>query len=155
MPTHMLWPDAPPTLNSINLSTYGEWRYSMMGLSGRDPVFFAQLDTESTVHSRLQGQLNGPGFIQDTCLSCHGVMGQRQYHLDKGNGPFTLFTRDQLNNPYSKYAALARDGVSCAVCHHIGDTDLDDPSTFTGKFLVGPPDEVYGPSLRRFRRESW
>ncbi len=145
MPTHMLWPPGPPTLNSINLSTYGEWRYSMMGLSGRDPIFFAQLDTESTVHSRLKGKRNAPGFIQDTCLSCHGVMGQRQYHLDKGNGPRTLFTRAQLNDPNSQYAALARDGVSCAVCHHIADEDLDDPSTYTGKFNVGPASEVYGP----------
>ncbi len=145
MPTHMLWPPGPPTSNSINLSTYGEWRYSMMGLSGRDPIFFAQLDTESTVHSKLKGKRNAPGFIQDTCLSCHGVMGQRQYHLDKGNGPRTLFTRAQLNDPSSQYAALARDGVSCAVCHHIADEELDDPSTYTGKFNVGPANEVYGP----------
>src|SRR5262249_50289312 len=98
MPTHMLW---PPGLNTVNLSTYGEWRYSMMGLSGRDPIFFAQLDTESTVHSKLKGKLNAPGFIQDTCLSCHGVMGQRQYHLDKGNAPNRLFTRDPLADPNS------------------------------------------------------
>src|ERR1700722_8294014 len=145
MPTHMLWPDAPPGLSSINLSPYGEWRYSMMGLAGRDPVFFAQLDTESTVHSRLQGPLNGPGFIQDTCLSCHGVMGQRQYHLDKGNGPLTLFTRNQLNDPNSKYAALARDGVSCMVCHQMIDQKLDDPSTYTGKFILGQPGQAFGP----------
>jgi len=145
MPTHMLWPPGPPGLNTINLSTYGEWRYSMMGLSGRDPIFFAQLDTESTQHAKIKGKPNAPGFIQDTCLSCHGVMGQRQYHLDKGNGPRTLFTRDQLNNPNSKYAALARDGVSCAVCHHMADGNLDDPSTYTGKFNVGPTNELYGP----------
>ena len=142
MPTHMLW---PPGLNTINLSTYGEWRYSMMGLSGRDPIFFAQLDTESTVHSKLKGERNAPGFIQDTCLSCHGVMGQRQYHLDKGNAPNKLFTRDQLADPNSRYGALARDGVSCMVCHHMTHEDLDDPSTYTGKFHVGPADEVYGP----------
>jgi hypothetical protein len=149
LPTHMLFPDqqqpGPPPADSINLSTYGEWRYSMMGLSGRDPIFFAQLDTDSTVHSRIKGKPNAPGFVQDTCLSCHGVMGQRQYHLDKGNGPLTFFTRDQLNDPNSKYAALARDGVSCNVCHHMVDKDLDDPSTYTGKFNVGPASEVYGP----------
>ena len=123
----------------------------MMGLSGRDPVFFAQLDTESTVHSRLKGKPNAPGFIQDTCLSCHGVMGQRQYHLDKGNGPLTLFTRDQLNDPRSKYAALARDGVSCMVCHQMVDQNLDDPSTYTGKFLLGPAwPSLWSLSLRRY-----
>jgi len=150
LPTHMLFPDAqapgPVDPNSINLSTYGEWRYSMMGLSGRDPIFFAQLDTESTVHSNLKGKgiLSVP-FVQDTCLGCHGVMGQRQYHLDNGNGPLTFFTRNQLNDPNSKYAALARDGVSCMVCHQMIDQKLDDPSTYTGKFLLGPPGQVFGP----------
>jgi len=149
LPTHMLFPDAqvpgPVDPNSVNLSTYGEWRYSMMGLAGRDPVFFAQLDTESTVHKNIQGKPNPPGFVQDTCLSCHGVMGQRQFHLDKGNGPRTLFTRDQLNDPKSKYAALARDGISCMVCHQMIDKNLDDPSSYTGKFLLGPPGQVFGP----------
>jgi hypothetical protein len=143
-PTNMFYTEPGATI-PVNLSQYGEWRYSMMGLSGRDPIFFAQLDTESTVHSKLKGKPNAPGFIQDTCLSCHGVMGQRQYHLDKGNRPTTLFTRDQLNNPNSSYAALARDGVSCTVCHHIADKDLDDPSTYTGKFKVGPANVIYGP----------
>jgi cytochrome c553 len=146
MPTHMLYTE-PGSSTPVNLSTYGEWRYSMMGLSGRDPVFFAQLDTESTVHSKLKGKRNAPAFIQDTCLSCHGVMGQRQFHLDKGNAPTTLFTRKLLNDANSRYGALARDGVSCAVCHHISDDDgnLDDPSTYTGRFPVGPADVVYGP----------
>jgi hypothetical protein len=149
--SHTLTPPYQPALppvapDTVNLSTYGEWRYSMMGLAGRDPIFFAQLDTESTVHSNLQGKgpLSAP-YIQDTCLSCHGVMGQRQYHLDKGNGPRTFFTRNQLNDPNSKYAALARDGVSCMVCHQMIDQKLDDPSTYTGKFLLGSPGQVFGP----------
>ncbi len=143
MPTHMLY--TPPGSSTVNLSTYGEWRYSMMGLSGRDPVFFAQLDSESTIHNNIKGKPNAPGFVQDTCLSCHGVMGQRQFHIDKGNGPGTLFTRDQLQDATSPYGALARDGVSCNVCHHMADQDLFDPSTYTGKFKVGPADVVYGP----------
>jgi len=156
LPTNMIFsntltppyqPALPPVASdTINLSTYGEWRYSMMGLSGRDPIFFAQLDTESTVHSNIQGKsIFSAAYVQDTCLSCHGVMGQRQYHLDKGNGPLTYFTRNQLNDPNSKYAALARDGVSCMVCHQMIDQDLDDPSTYTGKFLLGKPGQVFGP----------
>jgi hypothetical protein len=129
----------------VNLSPYGEWRYSMMGLSGRDPIFFAQLDTESTVHAHLSGRTNGSAFVQDLCLRCHGVMGQRQYHLDKGSGPDTLFTRDQLEDPNSNYGALAREGVSCAVCHHMSADNLGDPSTYTGQFILGPATEVYGP----------
>ncbi len=72
-------------------------------------------------------------------------MGQRKFHIDKGNAPGTVFTRDLLQDPTSPYGALARDGVSCDVCHHMADKDLDDPSTYTGKFHVGPANEIYGP----------
>ncbi|MGO9058137.1 MAG: hypothetical protein ACLQU2_12265 [Candidatus Binataceae bacterium] len=146
LPTKMLY-TPPGSATPVNLSTYGEWRYSMMGLSGRDPIFLAQVDSESTIHSKIKGQKNAPAFIQDFCLSCHGVMGQRQFHLDNGNAPKTLFTRDQLQSATSPYGALARDGVSCAVCHHISDdtANLDDPSFYTGRFPVGPADVLYGP----------
>ncbi len=128
-----------------NLSPFGEWRYSMMGLAGRDPIFFAQLDTESTLHKHLAGKANGAAFTQDLCFRCHGVMGQRQYHLDKGNGPDVLFTREHLADPGSTYGALARDGVSCAVCHHLSNDKLGDPSTYTGLFNLGPANQIYGP----------
>jgi hypothetical protein len=134
-----------PGPTPVNLSQYGEWRYSMMGLAGRDPIFFAQLDTESTLHGHLDGHADGAAFVQDFCLRCHGVMGQRQFHIDNGNGPNTLLTRAVLQDPKSKYGALARDGVSCAVCHHMTNDLLGDPSTDTGLFKTGPASEVYGP----------
>ncbi len=143
MTPHMIF--QAPGASPANLSPYGEWRYSMMGLAGRDPVFLAQLDTESTLHRRLTGKPKGAAFVQDLCFRCHGVMGQRQFHIDRGNAPDTLFTRKMLDDPKSKYGALARDGVSCAVCHHMSDDKLQDPSTYTGLFNIGPADELYGP----------
>ncbi len=140
---HMIFDPQGPS--PTNLSPYGEWRYSMMGLAGRDPIFLAQLDTESTLHHHLAGKQRAAAYVQDLCLRCHGVMGQRQFHIDRGNGPNTFFTRADLQDPKSKYGALARDGVSCAVCHHMTDDMLQDPSTYTGLFKVGPPNEVYGP----------
>ncbi len=122
----------------VNLSQYGEWRYSMMGLAGRDPVFFAQLDTESTLHKHLAGKPDGAAFVQDLCHRCHGVMGQRQFHIDHPE-PDQLFTRDMLQDPQSEYGALGRDGVSCAVCHHMSGKNLFDPSTYTGRFDVESP----------------
>lgn len=133
-----------PTAHSdpmVNVSPYGEWRYSMMGLSGRDPIFFAQLASERTIHSRVDGQANPGLYIDDLCLRCHGVMGERQFKLDTGK----MFPRDQLNDPNSKYGALGRDGVSCTVCHHIAAEGLGKPETFTGEFKTSPPNQVYGP----------
>jgi hypothetical protein len=43
------------------------------------------------------------------------------------------------------YGALGRDGVSCTVCHHVAATDLGEERTYTGNFVTGPADEIYGP----------
>ncbi|GIW09496.1 MAG: hypothetical protein KatS3mg061_0553 [Dehalococcoidia bacterium] len=124
----------------LNLSPYGEWSSSLMGLAGRDPVFHAQLEAETSTYR--------PGvraFTENFCYSCHGAMGQRQITLD-GQGPF----RHELvyalgNDPGAMYGALARDGVSCLVCHHIAPEGLGTPATFAGKFALGPANEIYGP----------
>ena len=134
----------------INLSPYGEWNWSMMGLAGRDPIFHAQLESEVAIHN--SGNL--PETIQNLCFQCHGVMGQRQFHLDEA-GEF--FTQDMVFNtdpadPSHKYGALARDGISCTVCHQIVDTDKPLQESFTGQFDISAPGQdepgisnIYGP----------
>jgi hypothetical protein len=162
----------------FNISPYGTWRGSPMGLAGRDPVFFAQLASETETFHRDSSPL-----VQDTCLGCHGILGQRQSAIDSfartGTcGQFSRPTVDAVPYPpddavakLADYGALARDGISCAACHHmvLGDKDSarygNDPQnkcvderqallnpgltkfarTFTGSFLVGPPDRLYGP----------
>ncbi len=173
----------------LNLSPYATWRTSPMGLGGRDPIFYAQLASETqTFHPTISP------VVQDTCLGCHGVTGQRQFHVDgvrplaahrRGGGagagddctPFLREVADAVPWPdddpgarLAAYGALARDGISCTACHHmlVGEGDgpaLDRPEnrcvrerqeflnpgargfarTFTGSFLVGPPEELYGP----------
>lgn len=140
-PPNMILPE-DLTKSSVNLSPYAEQHASIMGLSGRDPVFFAQLETEGVVHSPAKAS------IQNTCFGCHGVMGQRQLELDsKGQQMFSLdMVYATGSDPNAKYGALARDGVSCAVCHHIViDEQVPFDQTFTGKFFVGPASELYGP----------
>ncbi len=140
----MLWPSALAD-PIVNLSPNGEWRFSMMGLSGRDPIFFSQLNSENTLHPVLEGHLSdAKPFVQDLCLSCHGVMGERQYLADKKKP----FPREELLSMDSPYGALARDGVSCAACHHIANEGLGEPETFTAKFKLGPVNEIYGPYQR-------
>lgn len=151
----------PETGELVNLSAYGEWRASPMGLAGRDPIFFSQLQSETNHLPEMSR------CIENTCLHCHGVMGQRQQAIDTEGGneckdafaiqppegvpfgkPFALeqVTRWQnADGVNSKYGALARDGISCAVCHRIEDTDFGQQSSFTGNFVTGPSDKVYGP----------
>ena len=149
----------------VNLSPYAEWKVSPMGMAGRDPIFFSQLQSETNNLPELAD------CIENTCLHCHGVMGQRQFGLDNqedGNDackdlfavqppdsvPFgdKPYTRDKvaqwpgsMENDDQLYGALSRDGISCLVCHRVSETDLGDISTYTGNFVTGPPDEVYGP----------
>ena len=163
----------------LNISPYGTWRGSPMGLAGRDPVFFAQLASETQTFHRDYSPT-----VQDTCLGCHGIEGQRQFGIDtplQTNGKCEPFARDTVNAvPYpvgdpvaklAQYGALARDGISCAACHHmvlgadqtapvenqpqnicvkqrqaeLNPTLTGFAKTFTGSFFVGPPDRLYGP----------
>lgn len=113
----------------LNLSPYGSWRRSPMGLGGRDPIFFAQLASETQTFHPDQKEL-----VPDICLGCHGVLGQRQYGIDtfEASGDCDRFTREQVNAvPYpstaahnptlanAPYGALARDGISCTACHRM------------------------------------
>jgi hypothetical protein len=167
----------------INISPYGTWRGSPMGLAGRDPIFFAQLASETQTFHPANKTL-----IEDTCLGCHGINGQRQHAIDtkQKTGTCEPFPRSAVNaipwappttdkndpvTALANYGALARDGISCASCHHmvLGKKDsekyhkepqnvcvdekqkalnpgfTDFAATFTGNFLVGPPNELYGP----------
>jgi cytochrome c553 len=158
-----------------NFSPYGTWRTSPMGLAGRDPIFFAQLASETqSFHP------DSSPTVQTTCLGCHGIQGQRQFAIDiaKPGEVCPDFLREMVdaipypaNTPQSHFGGLARDGISCEACHHmvLGTADTaryaNEPQnrcveqrqqflnpdnkgfarTFTGSFLVGDPDKLYGP----------
>lgn len=157
-----------PCQQQINLSPYAEWQASPMGMAGRDPIFFSLLETETNLSPMMKDCLT------TFCMNCHGVMGRRQIGiddpagtpqcaniLDPEFGPASfpqLFPRDLLTdwpgkNPGdiatlkgAKYGGLARDGVSCAACHHID--NVSSPlaaNQLTGNFDVGPADVIFGP----------
>lgn len=153
----------------VHISPYGEWRWTPMGLAGRDPVFFAQLESELALLEKLYSEEKAENIgrnLQKTCLGCHGVMGKRQHDLDFGAHTPESFSikdvyRDELN-PHgvdfadSKYGALARDGVSCAVCHRMQPRPQPEgdkreylehflQTSITGNFYLGKPGEIYGP----------
>lgn len=142
---NMWYPEPEPELNLIegvetvdadahrNFSPYGEWSASLNGLSGRDPVWHAQVAFERNLRPELRD------FTDTACFSCHGPMATRQLAIDKGK----LFSIDmfyETDGENAKYGALARDGVSCAVCHQVSAKDLGvdpafDPDHPPGKHL--------------------
>lgn len=133
---------APASLGagrSVDLSPHGEWSSSLMGLSGRDPVFHAQLEYEKALRPAFAA------YLDNTCYRCHGVMGQRQLALEQKR-PFAhqmIYARPSSAD--GKFGALARDGVSCSACHGMAENDLGRPETFTGRFALAPQGVLYGP----------
>ncbi len=125
----------------VNIAPYSQWSSSPMGLAGRDPIFYAQLESEQIFHADLNAKATPAqrtamrALIQDTCLQCHGNMGQRQSAIDRhaATGDCGLFSRDDASKvPFpnhdahwpqeaqaATYAALARDGISCSSCHQL------------------------------------
>jgi len=144
-PTMVLVSKSTPT---INVSPYGEWRWSPMGLAGRDPVFYSQLDSElAALQEHSQKQL-----VINTCLTCHGAMGKRTFAAEHPAEDFKVdfvYERDSSSKGF-KYGALARDGISCEVCHRMAPPK--DPSLtyflshqINGIFNLTPSEELNGP----------
>lgn len=148
---------------TMNVSPFGEWRWSPMGLAGRDPIFYAQLESEiAFVKSFFKDDpvkvAENIKAINNTCFKCHGVMGKRRLDDDHGGpgkgdfDPELVYATFDNNPPPNKsyiYGALARDGVSCMACHRI----VEDQGPFidflktkiTGNFTTGNPAELFGP----------
>ncbi|EPX85991.1 hypothetical protein [Salipiger mucosus] len=177
--TTMFLQTGPDYGDGYNISEYGEWRWSPMGLAGRDPIFFAQLESEFALLEQAgAGDLSGS--LGTTCLSCHGAMGQRQLQIDAQADPDAgldpnVFKPEYLSLhaplteaeeaaqkadgtfPYHEYGNLAREGISCAVCHHIapperaeGQPDYNALDTYlmngtTGVFRMTEADRLIGP----------
>jgi hypothetical protein len=127
----------------INLSPFGEWRWSPMGLAGRDPIFYAQLESELAYIERVPDPKTREALRNtavNTCFRCHGVMGKRQWDIDHKCVPTDPVNPCDPSKPgrpqfepgftdisdsadaHFKYGALARDGVSCLACHRQQET---------------------------------
>ncbi|MEM8945397.1 MAG: hypothetical protein AAGD11_09450 [Planctomycetota bacterium] len=154
----------------VHLSPYGEWRWTPMGLAGRDPVFFAQLESEIEL-IRADFGADSPKSrehieaLVETCLTCHGAMGKHQYRMDHGPEA-AAFGLDHVMRSTTEasqgdkmqwqYGALARDGISCTICHQMQPREqpADDhrhyleyflETSITGNIHLGNPNELHGP----------
>ena len=91
--------------------------------SAKSWAFPAQLETEMRLIDREFGSDPAAAkdlreTLTDTCLRCHGAMGKRQFEADHPGSKFsTAHVLAAGSDPHARYGALARDGVSCAVCH--------------------------------------
>ncbi len=117
-----------------------DWRASMMANSARDPYW------QAAVRREILDYPDAAAEIEDECASCHMPMASRQAKAEGRSGK--VFANLAVGG--GAEAALAADGVSCALCHRIAPDNLGSEETFVGRFQTdgsappgGPP--VFGP----------
>lgn len=121
-----------------DVSPVGTWRASMMALAARDPYYLAAFGEE------LARRPAAAAAVTAACTRCHGPAGNLE--AETGGG----LSFDRFTAATDPAATLARDGVTCTLCHQIAATGLGDPQSFTGGFSVGYGRTVYGPHAAPF-----
>lgn len=118
-----------------DISPGTQWRHSMMAQALNDPYFLANVEEEVSLFP------DKAGFIEDTCLTCHAPMGRTHAHmtgtgLDE-TGHYRLDTALEQN--------IARESVSCTLCHQVADDGRLGDSAFSGDYAISQTAEViYG-----------
>ncbi len=115
------------------------WRGSPMANAAVDPLWRAVLSAEiDALPSRARE-------IEATCLGCHAPMAARTDLDDHGTGSLLhLLACD------GDTGALARDGVSCTVCHGMSPEGLGTPESFSAGFVLDAAGRMSGPHERPF-----
>lgn len=109
------------------------WRASMMGLGGRDPYWLAVLSHE------LEENPEATTYVEHLCTRCHAPA------ANATRTPEAPIGFDELTTGATPLARLARDGITCSLCHRIADVDLGAEASFVGGFVVEDQSEIYGP----------
>lgn len=122
-----------------DVSPYGSWKATMMGLSTRDPYYLAAFRHE------LDRKPGATAVIEATCTRCHAPMGSVE-RVAQGS---TVHYDDLLGGK-AKEQILAREGVSCTLCHQIRPDGLGTPASYTGGYVIGTDRKIFGPHADPF-----
>ena len=122
------------------IAPFDLWRSTMMANAARDPFWRAVVAAEvaATPSQRIA--------IEAKCSRCHLPMaGVEAGQLPPGHASFTAL----LDCDCSR-SRLARDGVSCTVCHRIQAEGLGTDASFSGGFRTEAEAIAYGPHADLF-----
>jgi len=124
-----------------NISIGDNWQSSMMANSARDPYWQAAVRREIMVHP------SASNAIQNECSACHMPMSRYMAKIQGRMGE--VLAHLPVQYPGNEWSMLARDGVSCTLCHQITPRGLGKPESFTAGFVIDPADSsgrhpVYG-----------
>ncbi|MCB9676449.1 MAG: hypothetical protein H6737_15105 [Alphaproteobacteria bacterium] len=116
------------------VAPYRLWQGTMMANAGRDPLWRAAVSAEVAATPSAQAA------IEAKCARCHLPMASTDAMMSGDEAP-GLHTPTET----SERGRLARDGVSCTVCHQIEDQDLGAEASFSGFFTIAGDQVIYGP----------
>jgi hypothetical protein len=124
-----------------NISIGTAWRPTMMANSSRDPYWQAGVRREVTDHPESQK------VIEDECSKCHMPMARFESKAKGAEGEVFAHLDFDADERMDR---LARDGVSCSICHQIRPDNLGTPESFVGGFVIDttrrvPEREEFGP----------
>ena len=101
-----------------------------MANSARDPYVLASVRREMLDHPSRGAE------IEDECATCHMPAAQKAAQAAGGHGGCSGRTAEDRADALD---GLARDGVSCTVCHQISAERLGTRESFNGNFVVASP----------------
>jgi hypothetical protein len=108
----------------------------MMAMSGRDPYWLAALEHALSEHGTKSAAAHEA--VMSTCTKCHAPMA----HVEARPAALSFAA---LTTATTGAAHLARDGVSCTLCHQIRPEGLGTAASFTGGYVVGSDHSIFGP----------
>jgi hypothetical protein len=113
-----------------DVSIGASWRGSIMANSARDPYVLASVRREILDHPSRGAE------IESECATCHMPAAQKAAQAAGGHG--RVFWQNGEKG-VGALETLARDGVSCTVCHQISSERLGSRESFNGNFVVASP----------------
>jgi cytochrome c551/c552 len=124
-----------------DVSIGASWRGSMMANSARDPYVLASVRRETIDHATHAAE------IEDECAACHMPAAKQMAHAAGTKASMlSQISRVSRGSQLPRHAAdrghdseMARDGVTCTVCHQMSADRLGTPESFNGNFVVPPP----------------
>ncbi len=124
--------------NSVSIKDH--WRSTMMSNAAKDPLWQAKVSSEIARNPSIKT------VIEQKCVICHMPMAW----VDSNNTKNPLGFTPDINSPDHKLHYIARDGVSCSLCHQIQDKYLGTKESFSGKYKIDtntkrPDKKIFGP----------
>lgn len=128
--SHSPTASALTTRTGDDVSPHGTWQATLMANAFRDPYWRAQMAHE------VERAPENKVAIESLCLNCHAPAASHTARLANAVAPSI---ETALPDP------LARDGVSCTVCHRATAEGLGTPASFQGHLAIRGDPTIYGP----------